>query len=323
MRTVNPTLSQKCATAEAASKPTAKTDGNWNTTATVQLLTCADERFSYTTLSGNTATVTTCTQMNSYVFNPEHFAQFAYPVTWPAGRQWPPQSIEHLCGAPGAEAGPCVGGPGYSHLCEDSSCNHKLGDWERATKDWTKHFELRETPDRGIGVFTKCAFEKGDVIGWYTGELVVRGGRRSAYNLAMTLGRTPRSKAEHTLNVRPNLCKCVNGDNLEEEVTIDARDFGNWTRFINHSCDAYTDFAAYRVGPIRITAVEARKDIPTNVELTISYGSDYFQGRTCLCGAANCLETKKWVKKAVDLIKGPRGVDEVEPLEKSMANVQI
>lgn len=54
-------------------------------------------------------------------------------------------------------------------------------------------------------------------------------------------------------------------DRVEEEISIDARRTGNWTRFINHSCDSHTEFALYRVGTTRIMAIKAVKDVPAGV----------------------------------------------------------
>jgi hypothetical protein len=85
-------------------------------------------------------------------------------------------------------------------------------------------------------------------------------------------------------------------DRVEEEISIDARRKGNWTRFINHSCDAHTEFALYRVGTTRIMGIKAVKSIPAGVELTISYGPTYYRPGSknkCRCGTENCVSNKR------------------------------
>lgn len=113
---------------------------------------------------------------------------------------------------------------------------------------------------------------------------------------------------------------------MEEEVTIDAKLRGNWTRFVNHSCKVNTTFARRRIGTTRIMAIGAKQDIVPNTELTIHYGDEYFESRTCLCGAENCMEVKKrdeeW-QRAGSAVSATGGLVEqpnkVMPARKDMA----
>jgi len=97
--------------------------------------------------------------------------------------------------------------------------------------------------------------------------------------------------------------------------SVDSTDCGNWTRFLNHSCDpalqVYTAVVDCPpgVGLGRLVFV-ARKNIPPQKELTIDYspeydasaaasGSDESGGegtmsgmhKTCYCGAVRCRGT--------------------------------
>ncbi|KAF2259603.1 hypothetical protein CC78DRAFT_585769 [Lojkania enalia] len=47
-----------------------------------------------------------------------------------------------------------------------------------------------------------------------------------------------------------------------ESIIIDAKRYGNWTRFINCWCEPYATFAVKRVAGTRIMAVEAVRDVP-------------------------------------------------------------
>jgi SET domain-containing protein len=75
-------------------------------------------------------------------------------------------------------------------------------------------------------------------------------------------------------------------------VIIDARRAGNWTRFINHSCDSRADFRVCRVGGMRVMVIEASRNIPAGVELTVNYGEECYgkeSRNVCFCGAKKCV----------------------------------
>ena len=60
---------------------------------------------------------------------------------------------------------------------------------------------------------------------------------------------------------------------------IDATEVGNWSRFINHSCDPNAETQKWVVkGEVRI-AVFAIKDIPKGKELTYHYNLDWNGGK--------------------------------------------
>lgn len=267
-----------------------------------------------------------CWQKNEYIFDPAVFARVAYPATWPVGRSWPPQSVEDLLNAPSYEAGPCVGSSCYTNnKCLDNSCMHTLSDWTRITNDWDQHFELRETPDRGIGVFTKRTFKAGDILGWYARELRIPTSDPNAYCLTMSIGCAPQAVL-NSIRRRGSLVALPtsqDGFDIEEEITVDACTRGNWTRFINHSCDAYTAFEARRVGGTRITGVVAVKSVPAGVELTIDYGYGYFRDMACRCRAATCPEKRK--RKGEGRMQHVTGQESnaVLSLEKGMLEVQF
>ncbi|KAF2789609.1 SET domain-containing protein [Melanomma pulvis-pyrius CBS 109.77] len=221
------------------------------------------------------------TQFNDYAFTPSRFAQEPYPATFPPGGIWPPKTVTDLLVPLGPECTECVGDICYTDtVCEDPICDHTFENWKAATQEWQEYFELRMTEGRGVGVYTKRAFDVGDVLGWYAGELkTTEECKDGDYFMEMEIG--PMPWASQT---------------AEETVFIDASIKGNWTRFINHSCEAYATFCVRRVGNVRIMVVEAVKDIPANTELTIDYGPEYYgmsTSRICQCGAQSCVGVKK------------------------------
>jgi uncharacterized protein len=69
------------------------------------------------------------------------------------------------------------------------------------------------------------------------------------------------------------------GEERNSSYVIDAQDFGNYTRFINHSFESNLEPAsAYCDGLIHII-VYAPKAIPAGTQLCYDYGEDYWQKR--------------------------------------------
>ena len=239
-------------------------------------------------------------QINDYVFDRTVFANHEHPSTILPGAIWPPRDVLDLLRAVGSEGEECVGSTCYTDtVCKDSQCRHTFEQLKSSTQNWRDHFELRKTDDRGIGVHTKRAFSKGDVLGWYAGEIIADTGNDSSsdYLMEMPIGVASRppsvysSDSEDLTSSPPpsSPSSYVAGD---VTVLIDASRKGNWTRFINHSCDPHADFRMRRVGGMRIMVIEAMKDIPANVELSVSYGDEYYGRDTkkiCYCGTEKCV----------------------------------
>ncbi|KAF2770564.1 SET domain-containing protein [Teratosphaeria nubilosa] len=68
---------------------------------------------------------------------------------------------------------------------------------------------------------------------------------------------------------------------------VDAGEYGNWTRFINSSCDPNLEAKTGYAGKRKFVVFRAIKDVKPGSELTFHYGSDYFGpfGIRCSCGA--------------------------------------
>lgn len=87
---------------------------------------------------------------------------------------------------------------------------------------------------------------------------------------------------------------------MEPDVIIDAREYGNTSRFINHCCEPNCQAQVWKVPEPRdftrmqsAVAIVAVRDIPPGTELTFDYALDRQKEpagrrRKCLCGAPNC-----------------------------------
>ncbi|PGH07424.1 hypothetical protein GX51_01723 [Blastomyces parvus] len=139
--------------------------------------------------------------------------------------------------------------------------------------------ELRDYPGRGIGVRTLRSIKEGELIGEYVGEYVGEISHRDYcrdYTYALC----------HTLRER-------------SIGVIDAAIYGNWTRYMNHSCRAGAIFVSAVVEDRVCVLVRAIRDIEMYEEITVDYGAEYFmpRDRLCKCGEDVCRfkENKEYV----------------------------
>ncbi|XP_006201183.1 histone-lysine N-methyltransferase NSD3 isoform X2 [Vicugna pacos] len=122
--------------------------------------------------------------------------------------------------------------------------------------------EIIKTERRGWGLRTKRSIKKGEFVNEYVGELIDEEECRL------------RIKRAHE-----------NSDRI-----IDAGPKGNYSRFMNHSCNPNCETQKWTVnGDVRV-GLFALCDIPAGMELTFNYNLDCLgNGRTeCHCGADNC-----------------------------------
>ncbi|PYH69913.1 SET domain protein [Aspergillus vadensis CBS 113365] len=135
--------------------------------------------------------------------------------------------------------------------------------------------QLVET-SKGVGVRALARFEKGDILGEYVGEL-----HPPCYKGDLIYGLTMQGKVD-----------------VDKEIAlICPMEYGNFTRFINHSCRPNTTFERRTIGNRATMTVEVVRDIQPFEELTINYGREYWKGRTCICGEEGCYTQQEKRKK--------------------------
>lgn len=147
--------------------------------------------------------------------------------------------------------------------------------------DQSNHVEIISIDGKGSGVIVRQALpHPGTYIGEYVGEILteVEAQHRMKIN----------KHAEHNYLLLYNE---HHGENIIKTF-VDARYYGNWTRFINHSCDPNLHIVPIRID--RFTpphlAFFTRRSIATNEELSYSYGTmiDPVHSKTCHCSSAIC-----------------------------------
>ncbi|KAG0643177.1 hypothetical protein HOY80DRAFT_1096856 [Tuber brumale] len=144
-------------------------------------------------------------------------------------------------------------------MSKECLCN--LENWSPA------RVELIETVGRGTGVRALQSFKAGEIIGEYIGELISNHKRDFDEDLYALWGHK--------------------NSNERDSYSTTSNHYGNWTRFVNHSCDSncVIEHVARR-GKI-LSVYRITRDIEMFEEVTTDYGPAYFylRGLKCLCDA--------------------------------------
>ncbi|KAL7276715.1 hypothetical protein RUND412_000296 [Rhizina undulata] len=102
---------------------------------------------------------------------------------------------------------------------------------------------------------------------------------------------------------------------------ITSREKGNWTRFINHSCEPNCTLSTIMSRGRVIVVIRALREISIYEELTISYDSSYFfaRGQECRCGKRCCRASGEdfpaTVEQWIDAVNAEYGALEGEGLD--------
>ncbi|KAL9028700.1 MAG: hypothetical protein Q9196_002969 [Gyalolechia fulgens] len=142
---------------------------------------------------------------------------------------------------------------------------------------------------KGIGVRSLQRIKEGDVLDEYVGE----------FKYASSV-----NDATYALELERPLGDRVRTNN---PVLIDAQVYGNWTRYINASCEPSLKFMPAIIGNKYRMMVVATRDINVFEELTIGYGDDYWlvlDTRMCECNERRCLYADFKSKEQIRMITG-------------------
>ncbi|KAL4077105.1 hypothetical protein V8B97DRAFT_2080137 [Scleroderma yunnanense] len=150
--------------------------------------------------------------------------------------------------------------------------------------------EIFDTKRCGWGARTLTAVPKGKVMGTYTGRLIRR----------EDIDTLPNPHLGYLFDL--DCTEVKDDENLGDKYTVDSYTCGNWTRFVNHSCDP--NMAVFSVVYDTIPIVNmpyvsfvACEDIPAHTELTIDYQPYWDEDidatakhgtERCKCGSQQC-----------------------------------
>lgn len=128
--------------------------------------------------------------------------------------------------------------------------------------------EIKNYGDKGNGIRMLQPIKRGDILDEYVGEI------------------------KHIRDMDHNVYSySLDSEGNSSSAYVDAQFLGNWTRFINHSCEATAKFELKVIGQRLRVMVVATKNVDMYDELTIDYGSFFwFHHKTlCKCGSPYCV----------------------------------
>lgn len=141
-----------------------------------------------------------------------------------------------------------------------------------------KSIEKFQTNEKGWGIRAQKSIKNNSFIIEYVGEVVTE----DEYKRRVTTMYSERSKHESY---------CLY---LDRGMVIDAHSFGNYSRFINHSCDPNCDVQKWYISGQPRMAIFAIKDILANEELSFDYKFQSYDENAielCHCYSKNCRGT--------------------------------
>ncbi|XP_031729091.1 histone-lysine N-methyltransferase NSD2 isoform X2 [Anarrhichthys ocellatus] len=144
-------------------------------------------------------------------------------------------------------------------------------------QDFTKRLypetKIIKTPGKGWGLISLRDVKKGEFVNEYIGELIDEEECRA------------RIKYAHENNITDFYMLTIDKDRI-----IDAGPKGNYSRFMNHSCQPNCDTQKWTVNGDTRVGLFAVRDIPEGTELTFNYNLDCLgnEKTVCRCDAPNC-----------------------------------
>ncbi|XP_055361927.1 histone-lysine N-methyltransferase NSD2 isoform X2 [Betta splendens] len=144
-------------------------------------------------------------------------------------------------------------------------------------QDYTKRLypetKIIKTPGKGWGLICLRDIKKGEFVNEYIGELIDEEECRA------------RIKYAQENNITDFYMLTIDKDRI-----IDAGPKGNYSRFMNHSCQPNCETQKWTVNGDTRVGLFAVCDIPAGTELTFNYNLDCLgnEKTVCRCGAPNC-----------------------------------
>lgn len=133
--------------------------------------------------------------------------------------------------------------------------------------------KIIKTPGKGWGLITLRDIKKGEFVNEYIGELIDEEECRARIKLAQE-------------NNVTNFYMLT----IDKDRIIDAGPKGNYSRFMNHSCQPNCETQKWTVNGDTRVGLFAIRDVPVGTELTFNYNLDCLgnEKMVCRCGAPNC-----------------------------------
>ncbi|KAF2113799.1 hypothetical protein BDV96DRAFT_662065 [Lophiotrema nucula] len=178
------------------------------------------------------------------------------------------------------------------------SCNLEV--WKNREEKWYERFELRNIDSNTVGVFALRYLPADHVVGETVGillpdesEFSVPGETERLSSLTETSFESIADEIKHRWPItlgRPNDPSTAIFAYIENYV------FGNFTRFVRHSCNPNAQRKECRLGNRRMNVLISIRAIAKDEEVTEDLGYDYVRAvGACDCGSDRC-----WLRKQAE-----------------------
>lgn len=194
------------------------------------------------------------------IYDKANFENSSRPPFWPKNVPYPSDPTLRRPDSP-----PCIACHNIGRNEVFCACDPKSS--SRVTRPLV---ELKDYGIKGNGIRTLQCIKKGDILGEYVGVLMPWNDTSDQiYGMEYSSANAPNSKDIALAQINSNR-------------------YGNWTRFLNHSCQASTAFRIKTFGRFERVLVVAVRDAEPFEELTVDYGREYWRTRECFCGEVGC-----------------------------------
>ncbi|KAM9330334.1 histone-lysine N-methyltransferase NSD2 [Gastrophryne carolinensis] len=141
------------------------------------------------------------------------------------------------------------------------------------TKRQYPETKIIKTEGKGWGLISTRDIKKGEFVNEYIGELI------DEEECMARIHHAEENDITHFYMLT-----------IDKDRIIDAGPKGNYSRFMNHSCDPNCETQKWTVNGDTRVGLFAVRDIPAGDELTFNYNLDCLgnEKRVCMCGAPNC-----------------------------------
>ncbi len=153
-------------------------------------------------------------------------------------------------------------------ICRLSLCDCEPLDSDAVTKPLV---ELKKYDPKGTGVRALEPIRQGDILGEYSGQIIPANTTDPKY-----------VDNVYSYHFAPP-------GHFDTSAMISSKLYGNWTRYISHSCNANTGFKLMTIGKRYRVMIVATRNINVFEEVTVDYGPCYFGPHLqCLCSEQCC-----------------------------------
>ena len=177
-----------------------------------------------------------------------------------------------------------------------ADCDCDVRAWHNCQSTWHHDFEIRRKSPTTAGVYAQKYIPAGRPIGEFVGVLTLNfefcpykaGAQRTAPTSPK--GTSKAELMQHCVAIPIGKMKQGIGEKRKTATClVDNYTYGNFTRFIQHSCHGNVARSVAWCGGVRASAFYSTRPIAKGEEITEDFGDEWLKEvGSCSCGSARC-----------------------------------